>query len=574
MKALRGPWCWPRDAEERAALAGELEIRSVDIVSPQTALAVSVLGDLESATLWELSIQTEGGTPLGRSALAAWADAGACLCQSVALLWRSVRQVQLAGPPTATKLRTLLFSASSTPPAETHLEGESYGTVFALMQAAELLGLAIPSDVACTGAVSADGTIRGVMGVREKSLAIALGAPRVTRLFVAREDVAAAEEALAPCQDAGHLSVVGVATVGALLDEVWGEQVREGLIKMGGSSLARTEIVDNLFHLCVEKGWSAISHFPPVVSAIEVMESEWAELGQWDRERLSIAKAIARRHIDNSGHITLPTPNQMSRLVAPQRVSFAAQVVQQCADTGKGQTVELRCLVDAHLVRGADAFVEHLELLGAWARLEAVRGEATVALEHAIEAALGLIARSRPADASHSLSLWFRLASVLGDQEALESAEGVFQRLQALGVGSVWLNAERAVAMARVQRWEIAHDALAEILQEVTLPHDYLRAMSYRWLIREASVQGNASCLLSRLQDLAKRERGADVSWRHNFRIAEAMVALDDEEESLGVMSKERALEVMQECDSGLVASLLRDCSDPVAKLRAHYPYA
>ena len=52
------------------------------------------------------------------------------------------------------------------------------------------------------------------------------------------------------------------------------------------------------------------------------------------------------------------------------------------------------------------------------------------------------------------------------------------------------------------------------------------------------------------------------------------MIAIDDDEERLGLMSREQAVDVMKACDGGLVASLLEDGADPATVLRDRYPYA
>jgi hypothetical protein len=108
------------------------------------------------------------------------------------------------------------------------------------------------------------------------------------------------------------------------------------------------------------------------------------------------------------------------------------------------------------LVRGPDAFPEHLRLAGALGRLAATRGRLDDALDLQFEAAEGWLTRPElHQEVSYPLSEAFRLASVLESHVALDVAERLRARAVragALSPSSPWVESSRARALVILRR--------------------------------------------------------------------------------------------------------------------------
>lgn len=579
----QGLWCWPAEERARRALSSALD---VPLPTPRSGVAavISVTFGAEQATLWRLSWeQGSGDVELARSALSAWSAAGAALHRSASILWTALDDVLSKGPPRARPVRRVALKPNRASPVETHLEGESYGLAFGLLQASVALDIALPHDLVATGAVDETGAVHSVAAVAEKVIGLGFGAPGVRRVLVPHCDVDAARRGVALLQEAGvdAPAVIGVSTLREALNEAWGDQLERALVGVGNNTEKREQIIDELFHVHIDRGWAAIRDFRPFLRAVELILETWPELTEAEKRQLEVARAIAQRHIDNRGEIPVPTTADLAALPAPERLRWLAQTVQQSSDTGQLSLDEVDGLVAPHLVRGADAFVEHLELQGAVARLYAVNGREREALELSEECARGFLARRAITAVSHPLCLWYRLAEALHDDQAFEEAERVNAKLRVLNGPSsdrsFWVRLARAVALAGLRRDRPARQALEQLGADEQLP-PHVRATAFRWRVVAAARDGelqDARVAFQVLQDLAEAERRGAIA-RQSYRIASCILSLHEElPADLCVMPPEQALREVEQQDPGVVLQLMRAGHSAAAEhVKRFYPYA
>lgn len=474
--------------------------------APRAAI-VSVRGT--TVSLWTIAARSPGRrasrpwTPFGPRAHAAWRAAAVALPRCLPVLWRSVHDASRTLP--AATFRSAWLAAPGFEERDAVLDGPSFGLAFFLLQASATLDMPLPSDVLATAALDEHGRTGHVDALPAKLRGIVESASDIRRVLVCASQREEAEEAAA-----GGLTIVAVNDAGQALRCVFGDALSARLVDAGGDPDARRDIVDAFFQLALVGRGAAVDWSPVERGAALALES-WP-LDPDARYRLTFARAVAARHENNTGEMPAPDADWLSLQPAPIRLALLTHLVQQSADTGAPSWRDAEALAAAHLPTGvSEAFVPHLKLMGALARLQAVTGREREALNRQRELAETFASIYADAETSFPLSEWFRLAGVLADAAAFEDAERFRRRMQARDGfgwhGAPYVELARARALVLLARTSEAVDPLATLEADAALPL-HVRWSAARWLVaahRSCGRPADAERALERLQ------RAADV---------------------------------------------------------------
>jgi hypothetical protein len=392
-----------------------------------------------------------------------------------------------------------------------------------------------------------------VGGLEAKLRALVRLAPRVRRLIVAQPQRLDAEHVLARlalAEGSPAPAVLGLASAReavrlALPDDV----VAGSWARLGADLDRRRAHVERLLQLALTDR-SEASDWRPVEHAASAAAEGWPDLANHERWSLDFAAAIAARHMGRAAERSLRLPDEDELLAIPQprRARTLAHLVQQSADTGEPKPDDMERLATAHVVRGADAFPDHLKLAGALGRLMAARGRYAEAFALQREAAEGWLARPEHQEqVSYPVSELFRLAALLGTPE-LEAAERLRERAVGAGAtdrGSPWIEAPRARALVALGRPRA--DALTVLDPLLACPVPAHCGHVARRARRALAVRDGEPAVIQQLDaelaqdlDTARREAASISSTIDRRRAADlqrdletclALVALDGERE-------------------------------------------
>ncbi len=439
-----GPWGWPAARGDAEAFFGG---------PPPAARVGDVLAVTVSetrASVWALGDAGRHGlraTPFDGSTDAVWRTASAALGRSLPLLWRPL-QDEAERLPCAWRLGSVRLDETCDETPEDRLCGPSFGLAFAFALASRLLGVVLPTTFAATGAVDAEGRVLPVEGLRHKLRALAHWAPGVRTVLVPQANARDARRAARALRL--ELAVVPVSTVGAALRKALRGRLAEELAAAGDSPAKRSELVATMFRMTM--GSHALApDWRPVAEAARQAERDWSRLLDDDeRRRLRIARAVAARHAyKRSKFPALPDAWLAARPLS-LRLRIVAHAVQECADNANAPEARVRALGERHLAPLTEAATEHLHVLGALARLDAVTGAPDQALERQRQIAHAFVEACLPQETSFSLCEWYRLAGALGRE--LDEADDFRRRVESLGgfddFGGRFVAVKRALALA------------------------------------------------------------------------------------------------------------------------------
>ena len=551
--ALRaGPWCWPQSDTRRERLEGRLGAAPVPGLG--CLPAVSINEDDDTVVAWRIGPGGRSpGTTLGPQMRQSWRAAGVALPRAVPVLWRSVRDATRQLPEIA-----LLHGLRTTPgfvDPGALVEGPSFGLAFCIHLASVVLGCPVPPHVVAAAAIDASGLVLPVGGLERKIAGIATLLPRVTDVLVSADQVDEARR-IAPAS----IRVIGIPRAADAIDHVFGDALSRLLVDAGSDPERREDLTASFFRLALV-GSDAIVDWAPVARGAALALEHWSDLSADARYRLDFARAVAARHCDNTGRITLPPSGWLDSRPRMLRIQVVAHLVQQCADAGMPHPDRIEPLARDLIANDLHEAAEpQLRLRGALARLEALTGRARDALDAQESLAVVLAELHAYADIAYPLSEWCRLAGALQDAASLQRAVAFHERLASTGalegLGARYV--EFALVRGRLlldRDDEPARVVAVQLSDDFALP-DHLRWAAHRWggtacrpALEEAAAQGNL--LASRNLTL--------------MRLDEAVAAGDEP----AAMACVDALELY---DPGPVAHLRRCVAEPATVARL-YPY-
>lgn len=538
-------------------------------IRPGQVLLAATSGD--AATLWVLG--AEGAdVELGSEAVEAWNAARTAVLNRLPLLWASPRG--LTALPKARKVGVFVPKGACEHPVTRlgGLDGKSFGLGFVLAQASALYGLAVEPRLAALAAVDAGGSVRPVADVSLKTQAIVRKAEWVQTLLVAPPDEDEAREAAW----ATSIRVEPIQTIEQALDIAFEGRPAERLRYLVHEVEGRRRVVSSLFEMAL-LGDKTVLNWKPVAEAASLAVASVQDPAADEAFRLNFARAVALRHQFNRGDLPVPEEAVLRALPAPVRVRLVAHLVQHSADTGQPPPEETERLARGHLVRGREAFEQHLILLGALGRLLAVVGRPEEALQASTEAAEGLVERMAWAEVSHPLCMALRLAGVVGRGAVLDRMGALMEDLRTRGVLSgrdlQFIRLARAAGRVFLAAATDADRRDIESLADDRSAPSHVRVSAMRLAVRATQALHRpdpASGWRDRLQAMGEDATLSEEE-RREARLYAALSVLDDCPDDAVALARLRDL------DPGVVGSLERAAArlgEPVGPFVArNYPY-
>lgn len=547
-RLLRYPWCWP--AEEAAAeRAGEFARPPRPAPSPGEVLLLAVTREAEAVgTLWRLGF-SGGGPGLAASLSNA-------LTRKLRILERQVQRdlplLARTRQPTAREPSVELIEGDYAPV----LDGDSYAGSILLAHASLLMNQPVPTDLAASMGIDAQGNAIPVRGLSGKLEALRRWAPGVTRVCIALNQAAEARELLGA---ASGLEIAVCLNSAQLLQTAFPD-VSPPEWK---DPRSRRAAADGLFALCLHGapllGWRCVER------AAEVLKS-YDDLEPTGRERLTFIERIAIRHDPRGRQVpTLSWPSEpaLRGLTRPARYSFQANVLQQAPDSGDDSLGEV--LSRLRLPEVEDHCRDSLKLAGTAARsLARLRryDEARSLLQQTVEA----WNRSYlPSESSFALSELYR---VLGIQRDAEAISGLAHSLpdEVFDPASLaYVRLARGRALTQIQRWD---DALLNLGEFDAPAPPHVEAARLRW---------QARCFAG-LQRLEEAREARQLLRQQSATEADAAEQLLLAELDAGIESgvdPSPAVEAIQARSSSEVALLIagRSPAELLTIFREEYPY-
>lgn len=507
-----------------------------------------------------------------------WARAATVLPRSLPVLWRAVRDAHRR-VPVARHLGTWApEGATQSPPRE--LDGESYGLSFVLSLASTVLGVPLRPEVAASATVDefGDTTTKDVAGLHAKIQAIRRHAPQVRTLLVPAHQK---DEAEAAAADSG-IKIVPIRSAGEALKVAFANDMESALIEAGTNPERKREILRSFFALALGQR-SAVLDWSPVARGASLAIERWKDLAPHDLYCLEFARAVAQRHESNTGELTLPEEAWLQTLPSTIRLAVVRHVVQQAADSGSPDVASAEQIGFTHLVRGAEAFDDHLKLLGALGRLYAVTGRVPEALGFQREAAKAWIDRMNYGETSFPLCEWIRLAGVSGLSDEFGGARASLEEADLLGNIHADRNPYLRLAIGRAAAMlgdlDTAWKQLDGLPGDVGVPV-HVRAGAARWqaLIADENSADWPGVTFSFLDELEAMKRAGDPSVSATAGKAIALVNLDRAVRRSDEDAAHKAIAGLRELEPYPVSHLLQVApATPVLAragyVRRHYPY-
>ncbi|MBI4612624.1 MAG: hypothetical protein HY720_03350 [Planctomycetes bacterium] len=572
-----GPWCWP-PADDESALERARDAGSLLSPPPQSPGVVPLVSVRESsATLWALF--PSWGETSGASATAsfvgearsAWRTARSALTRSLPLLWTSVWDACHREPLARYVTAFLPPDAPASP--ERVLDGESFGLAFVLSLASTVLGESLPGDFVALAAVDEWGRLAPVGALPRKIRFAGRYAPRVRRILVAAGQEDEARLAAATLD----LDVIALPSAEKAIQSLLPD-VAPLLARAGSDPLRRARLVRSFFRLSIAERSAALD-WTPIAEAARIALDSWPGLLPRERETLSFAGAVARRHQKNAGEMPIPSTEWLADLPPSIRLRVVASIVQHTADTGNPPTATAEALAREHRVDPGNAFDDHLRLQGALGRLLAVTGRPREALDLQIEAAEGWLARNEFAASSYALSAGYLLVAGLEDRSGFERLAALQAEADTLGDlgddGRLFVAASRGRALVALGAVEDAKSLLQSVWSAPGPEH--VRFGAARLLVRLAEDAGASSNIESVLTELQEHVRSASRGAR-SARRALALVALDRGARTQDAREVEEALAELRAIDPGPVGHLEAAAARmglalPAFYVQRFYPY-
>lgn len=576
------PWGWP--SRTNAKHAGARAATGRDDAAPLLPGETLLLTECASeGSLWALRLRGAARGEVALDALEVWRRAADLLPTVLPIMWQSPRlsdprtesdslRPLPSAPPRLRRAHAPVRVRNASPGTyESVVAGESLGLAILLAQASLMLEMPLPCDLAATATITPNGGLGPVGGLEAKLRALVRLAPRVRRVIVAEHQRVEADRLvgeIAVEEGAVPPAVVGLAAARDAVRLALPEDATEAAWRCAGADADRRgEHVERLLQLALaERGES--SDWRPIERAASLAAQHWSDAAAHEVWTLDFVAAVAARHMGRAAErpVSLPTEDELRAIPQPRRARVLAHLVQQCADTGDPEPSEVERLALTHLVRGPDAFPDHLQLVGAVARLVASRGRLDDALALQQEAAEAWLARPElHLQVSYPLSEMFRLAAALKSPSALEAAERLRTRAtsaRALAPTSPWVEAPRARALVAIGR------PRAEILPTL----DALLA---------ATVPAHCGYVARRARrSMAVRDGEADVVERIDADLAQILKASTHEaRHAVSPIDRLRALDLVREVETCIALVALdsaggdeRAIADAEARLHDLHP--
>ncbi len=501
VSALGHPWCWPiEDAalnEAARALAAE-----PDPPAPGHVVLLAVAGP--RTTLYRFRP--------GRAAKFA-----PLLHGSAVDALRRARQLAALYLPILPVVRRLErdeewgveFVARLGEGYDERLEGGSFGLAMLLANASYLLDVAVPSSIAATACVEADGSVGGVDGLLQKMRLVVESGLGIRTLLVASTQRNEAEQIRTNLGSA--IEICGASTIAEALTIAFPDLERS-ICQHRSEPERAHRTASEIFRLTVA-GTGRLVSWKGVVASARAIErslegqSDGASVrALWEAR---VATAIAQRH---EGQVALiaSSDEDFERYPHAIRTRLWAHVVQSAADCNDEEAWAAIEKVRSRLPEPRARHADDLRLAGALGRAYAAVGQYADAFEMLGEACRGWREIQLVHESSYALSELARVAGLIRpvDLEGLRNGPWAFvvDDPQTTALSTAFAYA--ALARAYVQHGD-PHRAM-----DLLRPHDrfewelmpaHLRWARQRWWARALELAGRHDEAERARNDLAAR---------------------------------------------------------------------
>ncbi len=470
-----GEWFWPRE-DQPDAYAFALSKHTKPTPRPGEVPLVTIT-EQGAASIWHLVADTrrDGLTPFHPNALRAWQSAIAAIPRSVPLLWTQIK--------TQRELQAAYVGGITAP----MLDGDSFGVAFALAAFSSAINKPVPAKFVPSATVDNRGNLGPVLGLEAKIKICLDHAPSVREFIVAKAQEHEAED-IAYGKD---IKIVAFSTLGEVLEHVY-PGLEDILIQAPG----KTALTENIFRLAIGRR-DKVTYWQPIAHAAKAALESWQDISDNEdmTQKLRLAEAISFRHDGNRGSLQMPPQTWIESLPQPIRLDVVAHIVQNAADCGAPSPADAQKLAESFLKdnREANAFPEHLRILGALGRLRYAMGEPREALNLQMEAIRGWLDRWEFDEISYPLSVAYVYAGALRDESAFAALDGFEvewrMRAGARPMGDEFVQVNRARAEVQLHRFDEAAKQLSWFEDRNAHVTDHLRDSGLFWLSRALSNQ-------------------------------------------------------------------------------------
>lgn len=577
------PWLWPDPSDQaRTQWASSKTGRGAPRLAVGRALAVSVGDHGGSAWLLADDGDLSGPSPVpswGRLAQRAWKRAVLAVSRSLPVIGIGLRDL-VVDIPHAHYLGSAPWSHHSGR-IDHSLDGESYGLAFALYLVSRLTGEALPEDVVALASVDADGNVGPVGALREKIETVRRLAPCARRVLVSDLQERAQDASAEP-----GLDIVAVGTLAEAVARLYQQDPTYRLVVSAVDRRRQQALVDVFFRTVIT-GRRALVHWMPIHRAAGLALAAWGGLDDDARYRLEYVHAVAGRHEQGQGALSLPPTGWLASHPRPLQARILAGLLQHSADTCTPDPASVERLAREFAAGAGDCYAPQLAVRGALARLYAVTGRPAEALRMQEETARAFVAAFDDENVSHSLAEWYRLAGACGDRESFGRAESCRAAVTARGgldvTGTPYVVLSRC--RASILLGLAAGKGIEADLERMQADEDlaeHVRWSASRWRIR-ALAQSDAEAASRLVDQVTATIGGMEVAEAQGealgtvrARVFRTLILMDQEIAVGRQMETGPLLDALLQLRGGPVRHLVQACpsgESPAEYVARFYPY-
>lgn len=573
------PWIWPQESDS-AGLAWAEGVAEGTCPAPGIGHVPIVTDSRWGTHLWVLGgpeLQEAGlGEPVewARDAAEAWDEAVLAVARALPVLWTTMTPVA-DEPPRAYHLAGHPRAHANAEPEST-LGGRSFGGAFVLNIVSRLFERPVPVELIASVDIDANGAAAAVDAVAEKVRAIAATAPRIRRIVLpARQPSWARPPDLA-------VAIGNARCAADLVDLAFGDALVDRLVAAGRDPEQRRELIERIFRLVVARRGEVV-YWKPVEAAASLALCRWKDsLDEPSRYALRFTSAVAGRHEHGLGPLELPPQGWLEGFPAEMRTSLVANLVQHVADTGTPDPHRVVEMAQGHLVEPREATPAQRKVVGALARLYAVTGRHTEALQMQEALATASADSFDEENVSHPLAEWFRLSGDCWAVDAFKRADRLLAHLRLHGgldrVGASFVDLARcrATVVLALPRREETRRCLDRLNSPARQTH--VRWSSVRWHVRLLDATGDTDDGIAAEALITDLEREIAHHPERNLqpRIFRTLIALDRALASGNAEEAELAVRTLESLRGGPVLRLIESSPPgvtPAQHVARFYPY-
>ncbi len=416
--ALRHPWCWPTFDESLLDAARRLAA-DPEPAPPGHVVLLAVAGARTTLYRFRPGRATRFAPSFHGSAIDAL---------------RRARQLAATYLPILPVVRRIErdeewgveFVAQIGDGYDERLEGGSFALAMLLANASYMLDVVVPSSLAATACVEADGSVGGVDGLPQKIKLVVESGLGIRSLIVASTQKLEAERIRNEL--GGAIEIIGVSTIAEALSIAFPDLERRIGDHRADPARAQ-EAANEIFRLTVAGTGRLVSWRGVVASADGI---ERSLLGRSDQPSLRalwearVAKAIAERH---EGKVALMASldSEFERYPQAIRTRLWAHVVQSAADCNDEEARAAIAKARPRLPEPPARHADDLRLAGALGRAYAAIGSYRDAFQLLGEACRGWRELQSVHESSYALSELARVAGLIRSVDVEELQRGPWQ---------------------------------------------------------------------------------------------------------------------------------------------------